>query len=117
MAKGVFKDKEKTAEGRLVDFSYHPNDSLAQMIVDAWTDDHFKHMLLDPKNARSMLAQRGVYLEKTAVITEAQYAQGYTLEHPDQIIFVLPRQPGTCPPGQNLLETARLLMACTPHGI
>jgi hypothetical protein len=39
------------------------------------------------------------------------------LSHKDEICFVLPDHNGKCPPGQNLLETARLLMAATPNGI
>jgi hypothetical protein len=38
-------------------------------------------------------------------------------EFDKEIVFVLPDHDGTCPPGQSLLDTARLLMACTPHGI
>ena len=51
------------------------------------------------------------------MISEAQYNAGYTQSHDDELVFVLPNHDGTCPPGQNLLDTARLLMASTPHGI
>jgi hypothetical protein len=55
------------------------------------------------------------------VITEAIYNQGYTPANPDvDVVFVLPNQPRVDirpPPGQSLLETARLLMASTPNGI
>jgi hypothetical protein len=54
-----------------------------------------------------------------SLVTEAEYYSGYTLPNPDGVAFVLPNQPrtGTPAPGQTLLETAKLLMACTPNGI
>jgi hypothetical protein len=48
------------------------------------------------------------------VITEDEYDDGWDQDDPDQVVFVLPnlsRQSG------NLLETAKLLMACVPNGI
>jgi hypothetical protein len=103
----------------VADFSYHPNDSLAQMIVDAWVDENFKTLLLNPQNAKSLLASRGVYLDKPVVIEEDDYKRGHTKKFDDEVVFVLPNQSraGSPPPGQSLLETARLLMACVPHGI
>jgi hypothetical protein len=117
---GLFKDtllKEKIA-----DFSYSPNEHLAQMIVDAWTDPKFATLLTTPGNAKTLFATRGFYWNGTVktpvVITEQQYDQGYVVGDPDhEIVFVLPKHDGTCPPGQNLLDTARLLMAATPNGI
>jgi hypothetical protein len=120
MAAGIFRDVAQTE--RVADFSYAPNDSLAQMIVDAWVDQNFASQLLNnPGTAKSALAQRGIYLASPVVITEAQFTQGYTPSNPNvDVIFVLPNQPRvdmTPPPGQSLLETARLLMASTPNGI
>jgi hypothetical protein len=51
------------------------------------------------------------------VISEEEYNAGYTRSHDGQIVFVLPNHDGTCPPGANLLDTAKLLMAATPNGI
>ncbi len=120
MAPGIFRDVAKT--DRIADFSYAPNDGLAQMIVDAWVDQNFANQLLNSTGAaKSAFAQRGIFLSNPLVITEAQYNQGYTPGNPDvDVVFVLPNQPRvdvTPPPGQSLLETARLLMAATPNGI
>jgi hypothetical protein len=117
MSPGIFKD---TGE-QVADFSYAPSDSLAQMIVDAWVDEDFKTLLLNPDNAKTLFATRGFYWngtkKKPVVITEDNYQSGYTLRHVDEIVFVLPNHNGQCPPGQSLLDTARLLMAATPNGI
>ena len=120
MAAGIFRDAAQTE--RVANFSYAPNDSLAEMIVDAWVDLNFANQLLNtPGTAKSALSQRGIFLANPVVITEAQFNQGYTVGNPNvDVIFVLPNQPRvdlTPPPGQTLLDTARLLMACTPNGI
>jgi len=126
---GIFRDGDKKL--KVADFFYAPNDSLAQMIVDAWCDKNFKNLLLmgeDEKKAtersaaaKALFASRGFFWngtqKKPIVISETEYNKGWTLSHPDELCFVLPDHDGTCPPGQNLLETARLLMAATPNGI
>ena len=116
---GIFKDT--LLREQVADFSYYPNDSLAQMIVDAWTDPTFATLLTTPGNANTLFATRGFYWNGTAknpvVISEAEYNNGYPKKYDDDIVFVLPDHDGTCPPGQNLLDTARLLMAATPNGI
>jgi hypothetical protein len=120
VAAGIFRDVAQTE--RVANFSYAPNDSLAQMIVDAWVDQNFANQLLNsPGVAKSALAQRGIFLSSPTVITETQYNQGYTPSNPDvDVVFVLPNKPRVDtmpPPGQSLLETARFLMAATPNGI
>jgi hypothetical protein len=119
VTKGVFKDAAKTDQ--VADFFYAPNDALAQMIVDAWVNPDFKKLLLTPANAKAVLATRGFFWNGTTkqpvVISEAQYNAGYTRSNDDELVLVLPNHDGTCPPGQNLLDTARFLMASTPHGI
>jgi hypothetical protein len=114
---GIFR----TDGSRVADFSYHPNDALAQMIVDAWTDKDFKRVLLNSGNVKALFAARGFFWNSTSkkpvVITEDEYNDGYAQQHDDEVVFVLPDHDGTCPPGKTLLETARLLMAVTPHGI
>jgi hypothetical protein len=119
MPAGIFTDA--ALKNQVADFSYAPNDSLAQMIVDAWTDPEFKNILLQPGNAKAVFATRGFYwrdtIKKPVVISEKQYNAGYHRKNDKEVIFVLPEHAGTCPPGQTLLDTARLLMACTPNGI
>jgi hypothetical protein len=115
---GIYSDA--ALKNQVADFNYSPNDSLAQLIVDAWVDPHFKSMLLDKNNAKALFATRGFFWNGTkktpVVITEKKYNDGYHRKA-DEVIFVLPDHSGTCPPGQTLLDSARLLMAVTPNGI
>jgi hypothetical protein len=119
MPRGIFRDKAKTDQ--VADFSMAPSDSLAQMVVDAWVDQDFRKSLLDPANAKAAFAQRGFFWNGASrtpvVITEKDYADGYSHNHHGELVFVLPDHDGTCPPGKSLLETAKLLMAATPNGI
>ena len=91
------------------------------MIVDAWTNGGVRTLLLQPGNAKAMFAQRGFCWNNTTkqpiVISEDDYDNGYVLTNPNDLVFVLPNHDGTCPPGQTRLDTAKLLMACTPNGI
>jgi hypothetical protein len=124
---GIFRDAQKAAESRVADFSYAPNDTLAQLIVDCWVDKNFRDILLNgaigdrKKAAKALFGAQGFFWNGTSrtplVITEAEFDQGWVLSEPGELCFVLPDHDGTCPPGQNLLETARLLMAATPNGI
>jgi hypothetical protein len=103
----------------VADFSYQ-NDALAQMIVDAWVSDEFKERLLKKENAKSLLAERGIFLQNPVIIDEATYWNDiHTKDRDDEVVFVLPDRArvGTPKPGHSLLETARLLMACVPNGI
>ena len=103
---------------KVADFSYQ-SDELAQMIVDAWTSEEFKEKLLDKRNAKDLLAERGIFLSSPHVITEDEYNKGHQCDDPNEVVFVLPNKPriGTPGEGGNLLETAKLLMACVPNGI
>jgi hypothetical protein len=111
-------------------FTYSPNDSLAQMIVDAWVDPDFHDTLLAreadditvtptaAREARLALAARGIHLQRAVVIRESEHDNDYTMQQPNEVVFVLPDLGRVIPrPGQSLLETAKLLMACTPNGI
>ena len=102
----------------VADFSYQ-NDSLAQMIVDAWVSDDFRGKLLKKENAKSLLAERGIFLQNPVIIDEKTYwTNGHTKKSDDEVVFVLPdlKRVDMGKP-QSLLETARLLMACVPNGI
>jgi hypothetical protein len=110
-------------------FSYSPNDSLAQMIVDAWVEKDFRDSLLEraadntvtpaaATQAKLALAARGIYLNRAVVITEHEHDNDYVMQDDDEVVFVLPNPTRVTPrPGQSLLDTARLLMSCTPNGI
>ena len=113
--------KTRDNNGNLVrkaDFSYSPNDSLAHLIVDAWVDSNFRDLLLNNRQSvKSLLAARGFFLQNPVVIKEEMYYQNYEMQDDNEVVFVLPQQPDQCPPGQSLLDTARLLMTITPNGI
>ncbi len=129
----ILKDVNKKGVAATVtvpDFSYSPNDSLAQMIVDAWVETDFRDALLKREAdhitvtpaaaelAKASLAARGFYLKRAVVISEAEYDNDYKMQDPNEVVFVLPNQHRVTPrPGQSLIETARLLMATTPNGI
>lgn len=102
----------------VADFSYQ-NDALAQMIVDAWVREDFERELLDKSNARTLLAQRGIFLQNPVIISEAEYrSDTFTKDFDDEVVFVLPaRERVDMRRPEALLETARLLMACVPNGI
>ncbi len=116
--------REPDPSERVADFSYE-NETLAQMIVHAWTDQTFRTKILKRKrngtspNAKAELAERGIFLKNPVVITEDEYNDGYHMKDRNGVVFVLPNQARavTPPSGETLLETARLLMACTPNGI
>jgi hypothetical protein len=119
----IFRSKANAtdADVQVADFAYIPNDALAQMVVDAWVDPQFAAQLLNPANATAMFATRGFFWNNTrkhpVVISEADYHAGYWQRDDDEVVFVLPQHDGTCPAGQNLLDTAKLLMGLTPNGI
>ncbi|MGE5145375.1 MAG: hypothetical protein ACM3N5_01430 [Candidatus Eiseniibacteriota bacterium] len=128
--KGIYKPKKADLTDddlRVADFSYQ-NDSLAQLIVDAWLDQPFRDALLERRQgkvtanaastARSSLMQHGLCLSHPVVITEAEYNASYEMSDDDEVVFVLPnRSRVQNPASQSLLDTARMLMACTPNGI
>ncbi|MGV3635804.1 MAG: hypothetical protein ACO1NY_15760 [Pseudorhodoplanes sp.] len=118
-------DKKKDASGQderapVADFSYQ-NDALAEMIVEAWSNERFKNGLLTDKAfAKTQLAERGIYLQNPVIIDEETYWRNkHTKAKDDEVVFVLPDKDRTGTPreGHSLLETARLLMACVPNGI
>ena len=110
-------------------FSFEPTDGLAQLIVDAWGDPRLRAKLLErdrktqlptPRAVREATARvkrAGYDLTRAVVITEAEHDSDYIMQSDDEIVFVLPNQKRVASPAANLLDTAKLLMACTPNGI
>jgi hypothetical protein len=129
LRKRVVDQNGNATEATVPTFSFSPNDSLAQLIVDAWVQDDFREALLEraadktvtpaaAREAKVALAARGFYLERPVVITEAEHDSHYTMQADNEVVFVLPNPDRVKPrPGQSLLDTARLLMSCTPNGI
>jgi hypothetical protein len=124
-------------------FSYQ-NDRLADLIVAAWANGPFSHGGVSVTKLGDALAGRSggvptqpardaakaavnffanMDLKSAVVITETEHDNGFTMQDDDQVVFVLPnvsRIPGSVgsPPfSTDLIETAKLLMACTPNGI
>ena len=113
-------------------FTFAPNDDLARMIVQAWTAQDFRDLLLkrDAQNrptadavqtATEAVNAAGFNLKRAVVISEKEHDADYTMGDPvTEVVFVLPdpaRLGAAFVPNQSLLDTARLLMACTPNGI
>jgi hypothetical protein len=111
-------------------FSFSPNDGLAELIVQAWTIKDFRDLLLQRnaqlptdlavKTATDAVNAAGFNLKRAVVISEKEHDADYTMQTPTEVVFVLPdfeRLGTSFVPGESLLDTARLLMACTPNGI
>ena len=128
-AKGIYRPTPaqgvaaSDTEQRVAEFSYQ-SDALADLIVEAWTEKAFRDTLTKQTNseaqrsaaAKDALDDRGIHLLKPMVISEAEYYAGYTMLDNTGVVFVLPdvERVDTSRP---LLESAKLLMACTPNGI
>jgi hypothetical protein len=108
-------------------FSYDPG-KLAPVIVSLWTNP--KNVLKrDPdgnptaqavKDATDLINAAGFDLVRAVVITEEEHDNHYTMHDESEVVFVLPSQKRARTPvatGHDLLDTAKLLMACTPNGI
>ncbi len=133
---GIRKKVKKGKHGTETDvtipaFSYDPS-KLAPVIVSIWSDTNPTPAVLErdakgrPTTA-AINAAKGLIntsatnfkLARPVVITEDEHDDDYTMSDPDEIVFVLPNKPRVAN-GANateLLETAKLLMACTPNGI
>jgi hypothetical protein len=130
VGRGIFKHKNNSsptnkADVKVADVSYQ-NEELAALIVRAWNDQPvgFRNSLLQgPIAQRTAAAQAALQglpmhpigLASPVVITEDEYNDGWESDNDEQVVFVLPnaaRQSGI-----NLLETAKMLMACVPNGI
>ena len=111
---------------KTADFSYQ-NDEIAGLIVQAWTNAGFRDGLVGDATPNLPIATRkanaitalqnlnpSIDLVSPIVLTESEYNEGWDMDDPNQVVFVLPnrtRQTG------DLLENAKLLMACVPNGI
>jgi hypothetical protein len=118
--------------------------SLANMIIDAWNNVLFTFtppggvqttvplgatlVQRDANKLPTLLAKQTALarvqvagfanLTGAVVITELEHDNNYIMQSDDEIVFVLPDQNRvTLAPGPDLLNTAKLLMACTPNGI
>jgi hypothetical protein len=109
-------------------FSYDPS-KLAPVIVSIWAQANPPVLARTPQGKptpAALLAAKALIntgttnfqLENPVVITEAEHDDDWT-QDPNEVVFVLPDKSRVAA-GANatqLLETAKLLMACTPNGI
>ncbi len=97
--------------------SYYPNDALAAVIVQAWSDPGFKARLLsgaslsNKASTKTALEEMGISLTDVVVLSPGEY-EAYTRATKGQTVFVLPD-----PIGKPSMETARIAMASTCAGI
>jgi hypothetical protein len=108
-------------------FSYDPA-KLAPVIVGLWSDP--RRVLERDGNgnptanavtdATELINGAGFDLVRAVIISEEEHDNHYTMQEPNEVVFVLPNKNRFKTPiaaGHNLLDTAKLLMACTPNGI
>src|SRR5262249_52536181 len=115
-------------------FSYPATTELANLVVDAWSNVSFqgnplRDSLLDRKQntgeptqraldtAKDRLRIANIDLVRPVVISEQEHDDGWVSEDPTEIVFVLPNFQRRDQNGAHLVETAKVLMACTPNGI
>lgn len=107
-------------------FAFEPTDGLAQLIIDAWTSpghllERDKKTKLPTKRAvqeaTARIKKAGYDLTRAVVITEKEHDNDYLMQSDDEIVFVLPNKKRMAAPAANLLDTAKLLMGCTPNGV
>jgi hypothetical protein len=127
--KVTYPEKGEAKHLVLPAFSFQPTDSLAQVIIDAWNNKTLRDQLLarDPKSklptqaavqaATKRITAAGYDLTRAVVITEAEHDNDYVMQSDDEIVFVLPNKNRITAAPKNLLDTAKLLMGCTPNGI
>ncbi|HEY8442213.1 MAG TPA: hypothetical protein VIK79_12300 [Xanthobacteraceae bacterium] len=134
-APGGIKKKKGGVEITVPEFAMPPDavPGIAQVIVDAWNGVASLDKILQRETTganKGMATQIAVNqataainaaapnfdLKRAVIITEDEHDTGYTMETPDDVVFVLPNK-SRLGAGANLLNTAKLLMACTPNGI
>ena len=98
---------------------YYPNDKLAEMIAQAWTDPAYRDRLL--KDTANVFKQSGIFVENPIVVTEAEF-KTRSFKKDEHMVFVLPDAPpeklfDKSATQGNLIETARVKMAYTCCGI
>ena len=102
---------EADSTTRVAPVPYHPNDTLANVIVNAWANNSYRDTLL--KDPKGTLAQAGLSFDDVKVLTEDQYRAGY-IRNKKQVIFVLPDKPFGL---YVALDQARVAMSVTAFGM
>jgi len=130
------KRKRATGVVTIPDFRLDPDaiPGIAQVIIAAWTGDASLVNILERETTganKGMATGRAVKQATDAInlaaphynflrcviISEKEHDEGYTMQTENDVVFVLPNQGRVDTAGADLLNTAKLLMACTPNGI
>jgi hypothetical protein len=129
--------KRGSADITIPDFELDPDavPGIAQVIVDIWQQtlpNLDKVLERVTTGAKKGMATTTAVQQATAainaatphynflrcvIISEEEHDNGYTMETENDVVFVLPNQGRIDTGGGNLLDSAKLLMACTPNGI
>jgi hypothetical protein len=135
-APGGIKKKKGSLEMTVPEFAMPPDavPGIAQVIVNAWNGDARLDKIMNrtdpgPQGVATLEAVQQAIdainaaypyfnLLRAVIISEEEHDRGYTMETENDVVFVLPRKERVKNlTGPNLLNTAKLLMACTPNGI
>jgi hypothetical protein len=135
-APGGIKKQKGGGEMTVPEFAMPPDavPGIAQVIVNAWNNDASLDKIFDRVQTgakKGMATQDAVdqataainaaapnfNLRRAVIIKEDEHDDGYTMETVNDVVFVLPNKDRADLTGANLLNTAKLLMACTPNGI
>lgn len=107
----------------------YPDKDLPKVIVAVWAHPG---KILERQNGTSVPTQQavdeatdlinretGMALKRAVIITEEEHDSHYTMQDDDEVVFVLPNLSRVADSAskKQLLESAKLLMACTPNGI
>ena len=133
---GGIKRKRNGVDITTPDFALAPDaiPGIAQVIVNLWLDKPLRDQILLRETSgphKGMATATAVILATNAInaaapnynflraviISEEEHDNGYTMQTEDDVVFVLPNKGRINDTGANLLNTAKLLMACTPNGI
>jgi hypothetical protein len=135
---GIKKKDNAGNEITVPEFAMPPDavSGIADLIVDIWqhpSDAKYDKLMnrvnvptigtvatidaVQQATAAINAAAPGYNLNRAVIISEEEHDAGYTMEKPDDVVFVLPRASRVNLAGGNLTQTAKLLMACTPNGI
>jgi hypothetical protein len=133
---GIKKPKGSSDDMAVPEFAMPPDavPGIAQVIVDIWNGAAGLDKILDrfdsgPKRGMATVnavtqattainaAAPGFNFKRCVIISESEHDDGYTMEDPNDVVFVLPDSDRVDLTGANLLNSAKLLMACTPNGI
>jgi len=129
---GISRKKKNNDELTVPEFAM-PSDAvpgIAQVIVNIWTgapgldqimkrDAHgfATQAAVDQATAAINTAAPTFNLKRAVIISEKEHDDGYTMEFENDVVFVLPRPERVNLNGGSLVNSAKLLMACTPNGI